>query len=99
MRRAGITVQPQQVAADSASVQALVGEVAPYRAPAPVAAPSRPAQNPRSAGARQRRHRSGDQAASTNPSSTESAQSHRARTSAARAQRPRRASRPQQSSR
>ncbi len=99
MRRAGITVQPQQVAADSASVQALVGEVAPYRAPAPAAAPSRTAPNLRSAGARQRRHRSGDQATGANPSGTESAQSHRARTGAARAQRPRRASRPQQSSR
>jgi superfamily II DNA/RNA helicase len=39
LRRAGITAQPQQVAADSAPVRALVGEVAPYRAPAPKTAP------------------------------------------------------------
>ena len=34
MRRAGIDVTPQQVAAHSASVKALVGDVAPYQAPA-----------------------------------------------------------------
>ena len=33
LRRAGINVKPQDVAADSAPVQALVGEVAPYQAP------------------------------------------------------------------
>jgi len=44
LRRAGITAQPQQVAADSDVVRALVGEVAPYRAPAPKSAPpARPA--------------------------------------------------------
>jgi superfamily II DNA/RNA helicase len=44
LRRAGITAQPQQVAADSEAVRALVGEVAPYRAPAPKSAPpARPA--------------------------------------------------------
>jgi len=37
LRRAGINVAPQQVAANSAQVAALVGEVAPYRAPAPKA--------------------------------------------------------------
>ncbi|WP_422748057.1 DEAD/DEAH box helicase [Mycobacterium sp. WMMD1722] len=45
LRRAGITVAPQQVAADSAEVAALVGEVAPYRAPAP-----KPVEQPRAAG-------------------------------------------------
>ena len=35
MRRAGIQVTPQQVTADSAAVHAVVGEIAPYRAPAP----------------------------------------------------------------
>ena len=42
LRKAGITATPQQVSADSASVQALVGEVAPYQAPVavPVAAPA-----------------------------------------------------------
>jgi superfamily II DNA/RNA helicase len=44
LRRAGITAQPQQVAADSDVVRTLVGEVAPYRAPAPKSAPpARPA--------------------------------------------------------
>jgi superfamily II DNA/RNA helicase len=36
MRKAGITVSPQQVAADSEPVRALVGEMAPYQAPKPV---------------------------------------------------------------
>lgn len=54
LRRAGITVAPQQVAADSAEVAKLVGEVAPYRAPAP-----KPVEQPRAAGAgRPRRQRS-----------------------------------------
>jgi superfamily II DNA/RNA helicase len=48
LRKAGINVAPQQVSANSAEVQALVGEVAPYQAPAavPAAAPQRrsPAQ-------------------------------------------------------
>ncbi|MEB3022487.1 DEAD/DEAH box helicase [[Mycobacterium] crassicus] len=44
LRRAGITVAPQLVGADSTPVQALVGEVAPLRMPAPKAAPpARPA--------------------------------------------------------
>ncbi|MGB8404940.1 MAG: DEAD/DEAH box helicase, partial [Mycobacterium sp.] len=38
LRKAGITVRPQEVGADSEPVQALVGEVAPYQAPAPKAA-------------------------------------------------------------
>lgn len=40
LRRAGITVAPQQVAADSAQVRELVGQTAPLRAPAPRAAVS-----------------------------------------------------------
>src|SRR3984957_20195604 len=40
LRKAGITAQPQQVAADSAQVRGLIGEVAPYQAPAPKAAPA-----------------------------------------------------------
>ena len=43
LRKAGITVRPQEVGADSASVQSLVGEIAPYQAPAPTSAPA-PAQ-------------------------------------------------------
>jgi superfamily II DNA/RNA helicase len=58
LRKAGIHVTPQQVHGDSAAVHALVGEIAPYRAPAPKAAPPQPAQrSPRGAG--QRRRRSG----------------------------------------
>ena len=57
LRRAGITATPQQVSATSDSVQALVGEVAPYQAPvaAPIAAP---AARPRSGPARSGRPRS-----------------------------------------
>ena len=40
LRQAGINVKPQEVAADSAPVQALVGEVAPYQAPAARPAPA-----------------------------------------------------------
>lgn len=52
LRRAGINVAPQQVSADSAQVTALVGEVAPYRAPAP-----KPVEQPRAAGDRPQRRR------------------------------------------
>jgi superfamily II DNA/RNA helicase len=49
LRKAGITVKPQDVHADSESVQTLVGEVAPYQAPAPkvaqAPAQARPARN------------------------------------------------------
>lgn len=44
LRRAGITVAPQQVSVDSMPVQTLVGELAPLELPAPkAAAPVRPA--------------------------------------------------------
>lgn len=39
LRRAGITVRPTDVDAESAEVRALVGEIAPRRAPQPAAAP------------------------------------------------------------
>jgi len=55
MRKAGIHVTPQQVAADSAAVYAVVGEIAPYRKPAPTPAASRPSQPRRSGGAGRRR--------------------------------------------
>jgi superfamily II DNA/RNA helicase len=59
MRRAGIRVTPQQVTADSAAVEAVAGQTAPYRAPAPkVTAPTRPSQPRRSGAARRRRGRS-----------------------------------------
>ncbi|MCV7198051.1 DEAD/DEAH box helicase [Mycobacterium angelicum] len=57
LRTAGIRVTPQQVAADSAEVLALVGEIAPYRAPAPKAVAPQPAQQRRVSGAGQRRRR------------------------------------------
>lgn len=50
LRRAGIKVAPQQVAADSPSVTALVGEIAPYQAPAP-----KPVEQPRAAANPRRR--------------------------------------------
>ena len=40
MRKAGITVRPQDVVAHSAPVTALVGDIAPYQAPPPKQAPS-----------------------------------------------------------
>ena len=60
MRRAGIRVTPQQVTADSAAVEAVAGEAAPYRAPAPkVTAPAHLSQPRRSSSARRRRGRTG----------------------------------------
>jgi superfamily II DNA/RNA helicase len=59
MRRAGISVTPQEVTADSAAVHAVAGERAPYRAPAPKAAApaARPTQPRRSGAPRRRRGR------------------------------------------
>jgi len=57
LRKAGIRVTPQQVTADSAEVHALVGEIAPYRAPAHKATPPQSSVRRRSAGAGQRRRR------------------------------------------
>jgi superfamily II DNA/RNA helicase len=50
LRRAGINVAPQQVGADSPSVAALVGEIAPYRAPV-----AKAVEQPRAASDRPRR--------------------------------------------
>ncbi|RAU92017.1 DEAD/DEAH box helicase [Mycolicibacter senuensis] len=58
LRRAGITVAPQQVGIDSTAVQALVGDIAPLQMPVPMAAPPpRPAspKNRGSGSARRRR--------------------------------------------
>jgi len=52
LRKAGITVKPEDVAPDSASVQALVGEVAPYQAPAPRVEQPQQQARPRTAGSR-----------------------------------------------
>src|SRR6516165_6041225 len=57
LRRAGINVTPQLVAADSPAVHALVGALAPYQAPASKAAPSQPPRGRRSGTAGQRRRR------------------------------------------
>ena len=56
MRRAGITVTPQEVTAESDAVHAVAGERAAYRAPAPKATTApRPAQPRRSGAAQPRR--------------------------------------------
>jgi superfamily II DNA/RNA helicase len=58
MRRAGISVTPQEVTADSDAVHAVAGERAPFRAPAPKpAAQHRPSQPARSGAGRRRRGR------------------------------------------
>ncbi|ULP45993.1 DEAD/DEAH box helicase [Mycolicibacter virginiensis] len=75
LRRAGISVAPQQVAADSALVLELVGEVAPLRAPAPVApkaapparAKTSPGQTSPGQSGRPRRRRGGGGAAQPAP--------------------------------
>jgi superfamily II DNA/RNA helicase len=60
MRRAGINVRPQQVAAHSAPVTALVGDIAPYQAPALPTAPSPNRRDANSGGSRGRRRRGGN---------------------------------------
>ncbi|WP_137147956.1 DEAD/DEAH box helicase [Mycolicibacterium sp. CR10] len=47
LRRAGITVRPQEVTADSAPVHELVGELAPFHAPPKVVAPVARVAGPR----------------------------------------------------
>ena len=59
MRRAGISVAPQQVTAASEPVAQLVGEVAPYQAPAPRTAHVQPAQRSQP---RRRPNRGGERA-------------------------------------
>jgi superfamily II DNA/RNA helicase len=53
MRRAGLSVKPQQVSAESAAVNALIGERAQYRAPAPKSEPA--VKLAKSPGSRRRR--------------------------------------------
>ena len=84
LRKAGITARPQEVVADSASVQALVGEIAPYRAPAPKETPAprggnRPAKTATAGQAQRRRRRSGGQQA---PGRAQSGRSQAGRTQA-----------------
>jgi superfamily II DNA/RNA helicase len=56
MRKAGINVRPQQVAAHSATVAALVGDVAPYQAPAPRTDPSPNSATAKTGESRRRRN-------------------------------------------
>jgi len=59
MKRAGISVSPQQVTAASEPVAQLVGEIAPYQAPAPKTAHAQPAQRSQP---RRRPNRGGERA-------------------------------------
>jgi superfamily II DNA/RNA helicase len=100
LRRAGIRVTPQHVSADSAAVHALVGEIAPYQAPAPKAAPSRPSRPHRSDAAGQRRRRRGAPSPVTGDATgSKSAESHRSHVGAPRTERRRRSGRPQRNTR
>ena len=94
MRRAGIHVTPQQVDANSAPVHVLVGEVAPYRAPAPTA-PAQPSRPRRvSNDGRQRRRGSARSTTTGGHSRAESTASPRTGGGAVRTER-RRSRRPQ----
>jgi superfamily II DNA/RNA helicase len=95
MRKAGIKVIPKQVTAASAAVQALVGEAAPYQAPAIAPVPSRPDQPRRSGAARQRRRPSSTRSAMAEPTRTESGMSRRSPTRTRPAEHRRRSSRAQ----
>ncbi|MCB0935341.1 MAG: DEAD/DEAH box helicase, partial [Mycobacterium sp.] len=93
LRKAGITVTAQQVGADSAEVQALVGEVAPYQAPV---APQVQKQPQRSAKPGRRRRR-GTGSANSNVARVNSAHSPSVNSAAPRATGRRRSTRPQRS--
>jgi superfamily II DNA/RNA helicase len=80
MRKAGIKVAPQQVTATSEAVQALVGEIAPYQAPAPVNVPSHAPRQHRPNAGGQRRRPNGSRSPKRSPAPTESAISHRGAT-------------------
>lgn len=95
MRKAGIKVAPQQVTATSEAVQALVGEVAPYQAPAPAAAPSRPPRQHRLNAGGHRRRQGGTRSAKANTARTESGAPHRTATPTRRVEHRRRSSRAQ----
>jgi superfamily II DNA/RNA helicase len=60
MRRAGINVHPQQVAAHSAPVTALVGDIAPYQAPALSVEPCPNPGDAKTGGSRSGRRRGGN---------------------------------------
>jgi superfamily II DNA/RNA helicase len=98
LRKAGINVAPQQVGADSAAVQELVGELAPYQAPVakPVQEPSAP-RSPRSSkpNASRGRPRSGHTASSGDSPRSDAGASHRNAARAPRTGDRRRSNRPQ----
>src|ERR1700733_5956800 len=73
MRKAGIKVAPQQVTATSDAVQALVGEIAPYQAPAPANVPSQSPRQHRPNAGGQRRRPNSSRSPRSNPAPTESA--------------------------
>lgn len=80
LRKAGIQVAPQQVTASSDAVQALVGEVAPYQAPAPANVLSRSSRQHRpNTGGQRRRNNRNTRSPKTN-APTDSAISHRSAT-------------------
>jgi superfamily II DNA/RNA helicase len=64
MRKAGISVRPQEVVAQSEPVKALVGEVAPFKAPAPRTTQPARATAPKNGGGSGRRRRPGANAGS-----------------------------------
>ena len=68
MRKAGINVAPQNVVADSEQVHALVGDIAPYKAPAPrtVHAQPNPPRRPRTGSSNNRQGARGQSAAGGN---------------------------------
>jgi superfamily II DNA/RNA helicase len=80
MRKAGIKVAPQQVTATSDAVQALVGEIAPYQAPAAANVPSHSPRQHRPNAGGQRRRPNSSRSPKSNPAPTESAISHRSNT-------------------
>lgn len=70
LRKAGIKVAPQHVTATSDAVRALVGEVAPYQAPAPATVPARPHQQRRPKVGGQRRRQGGARSSTTGATRT-----------------------------
>ncbi len=89
LRKAGITVRPQQVSAESDPVTALVGEVAPYQAPEPKPVAPAPKQ---ATGARRRRPVRGGQTGAAGhqaPGADRNGQANRRRRSTARTGTPR----------
>src|SRR6201994_2823636 len=75
MRRAGISVAPQQVTAASEPVMELVGEIAPYQAPAPKTAHVQPAQRSQP---RRRPNRGGERAKAARSQQRSGGRGHRA---------------------